>query len=101
MKRYRPHVRVFFTELSIVKHSKKFPHLASKRDNMYSLLYNIIYNGQKQKKFINEVPPRIATFFIFFMLNWFYMWYQPEGPRNIDALVEDVRKLVFNGILLQ
>ncbi|MBW2709925.1 MAG: TetR/AcrR family transcriptional regulator, partial [Deltaproteobacteria bacterium] len=33
------------------------------------------------------------------MVNWFYQWYQPKGPRSIEKIIEDVQHLVFDGVV--
>jgi TetR/AcrR family transcriptional regulator, cholesterol catabolism regulator len=98
MKKYSPHVNIFFTQLNFLKNSNEFDRIVSKRDDIFNLLLDIIREGQKQKKFRDDIHPRIAAFLICGMLNWFYQWYHPDGPLGIENIIEDVQILVFDGI---
>jgi len=99
MKEYRPHVKIFFTELHHLKNLKHYKRIVTQRDEIFNLLFNIIKDGRKQKCFRDDIHPKILAFLIMGMLNWFYQWYQSEGPRSIQKIIEDVQHLVFDGVL--
>jgi TetR/AcrR family transcriptional regulator, cholesterol catabolism regulator len=98
MKEYGPHVNIFFTQLNFIKKSEYYDSIVTKRDEISETLFSIIREGQKQKKFREDIHPRVAAFLIFGMLNWFYQWFNPDGPRSIEKILEDVRLLVFKGM---
>jgi hypothetical protein len=70
-----------------------------KRDEIFNLLYETIKEGRRQKVFREDIHPRILTFLIMGMMNWFYQWYRPDGPRSIEKIIEDVQNFLFEGVL--
>jgi TetR/AcrR family transcriptional regulator, cholesterol catabolism regulator len=101
MREYQPHIKIFFTELDNLKNLDDYTRIVAKRDEIFNNLYNILVEGQQAQIFRNDIHPKILTFLIMGMLNWFYQWYKPDGPRNIEKITEDVRKLVFDGVLIR
>ncbi|MCU0598342.1 MAG: TetR/AcrR family transcriptional regulator [Desulfobacterales bacterium] len=99
MQEYQPHIKVFFTELDNLKHSPYFKTIVAKRDEIFDSLYDILVEGQQEKIFREDIHPRILTFLIMGMLNWFYQWYKPDGPRSLEKILGDVKNLVFGGVL--
>jgi AcrR family transcriptional regulator len=100
MREYQPHIKIFFTELDNLKHSPYFQAIVAKRDDIFNSLYDILVEGQQAQIFRNDIHPKILAFLIMGMLNWFYQWYRPDGPRSIEKITEDVNKLVFEGVLV-
>jgi AcrR family transcriptional regulator len=98
VKDYQPHIKIFFTELDYLKNSKYYKGITEKRDEIFNLLYETIKEGRRQKLFREDIHPRILTFLIMGMMNWFYQWYRPDGPRSIEKIIEDVQNLVFEGV---
>jgi TetR/AcrR family transcriptional regulator, cholesterol catabolism regulator len=101
MHEYQPHIKIFFTELDNLKNSPHFDSIVSKRDDIFNSLYGIILEGQQKKIFRDDIHPKILAFLIVGMLNWFYQWYRPDGPRAIEKIIEDVMHLVFDGVLIK
>jgi TetR/AcrR family transcriptional regulator, cholesterol catabolism regulator len=100
MQEYQPHIKVFFTELDNLKHSPYYQKIVAKRDDIFNSLYDILVEGQQKQIFRDDIHPKILAFLIVGMLNWFYQWYKPDGPRSIEKIFVDVKKLVFDGVLL-
>jgi AcrR family transcriptional regulator len=42
---------------------------------------------------------RVATFSLFGMMNWIYTWYQPKRDLSLPALMEQMLRIYFFGIL--
>jgi TetR/AcrR family transcriptional regulator, cholesterol catabolism regulator len=100
MREYQPHIKVFFTELGNLKNTPQFEGIVAKRDGIFNSLYEILIQGQQEHVFRKDIHPKIMTFLIMGMLNWFYQWYKPEGTRSIEKIIGDVKNLVFDGILI-
>jgi AcrR family transcriptional regulator len=49
-------------------------------------------NGKETRK------SRHATLFVFGMLNWIFMWYDPSRHGTVDQIGEEMRDLVLNGL---
>ena len=99
MRDYKAHIKIFFTELYNLEKQSDLNHIVERRDQIYVMLYDIIKDGMKKKQFRNDVNPKIITFLLFGMLNWFYQWYQPHGPRSLEKINEDVVTFVTGGLL--
>ena len=69
---YKPHIKVFFTELDQLEKSKHYLKIVAMRDEITDILYGIIEEGRKQKCFRNDIHPKILTFLIIGMMNWLY-----------------------------
>lgn len=46
-----------------------------------------------------RVPPRIAAFALFGMMNWMYTWYDPGGPVSPPALADHVAEIFLRGVV--
>lgn len=99
MQDYRSHIRVFFNELYNLEIQADFERIVKTRDEIFQMLYDIIKDGMKTRQFRSDINPKILTFLIFGMLNWFYQWYRPGGPRSLENIYDDVIRLVSHGIL--
>ena len=99
MRDYRHHIKIFFNELNSLQNTEKLQTIISKRDDIFSLLEKIIKTGRKQKVFRTDMQPKIISFLIFGMINWFYQWYDPDGPRKLADITGDIKKIVFNGVM--
>ena len=49
-------------------------------------------NGRETRK------SRHATLFIFGMLNWIFMWYEPSRHGTVEQIGQEMRDLVLNGL---
>lgn len=96
---YRPHIKIFFTELGHFEDKERLRKIVEKRDRIFSMLYEIIKNGCKEKVFRSNLQPKIITYLTFGMINWFYQWYSPDGPRRIEEIKEDIKNFILDGIL--
>lgn len=101
MRDYKAHIKIFFNELYSLEKQSDLDGIVKSRDEIYMMLYDIIRDGMKKKLFRNDINPKILTFLLFGMLNWFYQWYDPDGPRSLENIYDDVTKLVSQGILSQ
>ena len=99
MKDYKHHIKIFFNELDSLQNTEKLRTIIGKRDSIFELLQTIIKTGQKQKVFRTDLQPKIISFLIFGMINWFYQWYDPDGPRRLEDITEDVKKIILNGMM--
>jgi AcrR family transcriptional regulator len=99
MRDYQPHIKIFFTELDNITESASFKHIVKKRDATFNLLYDLIKEGIEAKEFRPDINPELVTMLIFGMLNWFYQWYRPQGEHSVKAIIEDVEKVICEGIL--
>lgn len=99
MKDYKHHIKIFFNELDSLQNTEKLHTIIGKRDSIFELLQTIIKTGQKQKVFRTDLQPKIISFLIFGMINWFYQWYDPDGPRRLEDITEDVKKIILNGMM--
>jgi TetR/AcrR family transcriptional regulator, cholesterol catabolism regulator len=89
---------IFFTQLSFIKNLDEYESIVIKRNEIFNVLIYIIREGQMQKQFRGDIHPKILAFLIVGMINWFYQWYNPDGPRSIEKITEDVNLLAFEGI---
>jgi AcrR family transcriptional regulator len=48
----------------------------------------------------SHTKPRLATLYLFGMLNWIYMWYPDEEPMSVELLADQLISLFLNGFLL-
>ena len=101
MNNYKAHIKILFTELNNLESKADLDRIVRRRDEIFQMLYNILKNGVKSGAFRNDINPKIATFLIFGMLNWFYQWYDPNGPRSKDNIRKDIEKLITGGLLKQ
>jgi AcrR family transcriptional regulator len=98
MKNYQRHIKIFFTELDNLSKTS-FKRIVLKRDRVKTILHSIIKDGINKKQFDKNLDSNIVSLLIIGMLNWFYQWYQPNGKLSIEEIIENVKKLVFLGIL--
>ncbi len=47
----------------------------------------------------SRTEPRLATLYLFGMLNWIYMWYPDEESMSEEVLIEQLISLFLNGFL--
>lgn len=99
MRNYQPHIKIFFNELRNLRASSRFDAIVAKRDQITDTLYDIFKQGRKEKCFRDDIHPKILTFLVMGMMNWFYQWYRPNGPRAMEDIIGDVQRLVFEGAL--
>ncbi|MHC4960126.1 MAG: TetR/AcrR family transcriptional regulator [Planctomycetota bacterium] len=45
-----------------------------------------------------DVPPAVATFLLFGMMNWLYTWYDPERDGSSDDIADHVVAIFLGGI---
>jgi len=82
-----------------LKASRHFEPIVAKRDEIFDLLYEILRDGRKQKIFRDDIHPKLLTFLIMGMMNWFYQWYRPGGIWKIEKIIRDVQCLLFDGVV--
>ncbi len=97
MKDFQDYIKVFFTEAENLS-KKSFKRIMKKRDIGRAVLHNIILSGIRTKQFRDDIDPSIVTFLILGMINWFYQWYRPDGPRSIEEIIENINTVVLRGI---
>jgi AcrR family transcriptional regulator len=61
-------------------------------------LYRAKIHELKEKKIINPIDDRVATFGILGAMNWVYHWYRNSGPLSIEEIADELIKLLFNGL---
>ena len=98
MKEYQLNIKIFFTELDHLKNSEHYEEIIARRDKISNMLYEILNEGRNQKIFRVDIHPRVLTFLIMGMINWFYQWYHPDGPLSIGIITEEIQSLVFSGV---
>jgi AcrR family transcriptional regulator len=55
--------------------------------------------GEALKRYRNTaLDPSLATLNLFGMLNWIYMWYDPQLNRSADALADQITRLFLFGL---
>lgn len=99
MRDYQPHIKIFFTELDNITESESFKHIVKKRDETFNLLYSLLKEGIEAKEFRSDINPGLVSMLIFGMLNWFYQWFRPQGEHGVEEIIEDVEKILCEGIL--
>ena len=68
-----------------------------KRREYFNLTLKIM--EELKKKFNNpDLDSRLATLFLFGMLNWIYMWYKPSAKDSYPKMVKQMYNLVISGI---
>lgn len=95
---YQAHIKIFFTEIN---HYPKdsFEQLEQRRAMVPVLLQDILLSGIAEKKFRSDVDPFVASYLILGMINWMYIWYRQKGKLSLDQIIENIEKLIFNGIV--
>jgi TetR/AcrR family transcriptional regulator, cholesterol catabolism regulator len=63
---------------------------------MTSVVADVIGRGSSNGKETRK--SRHATLFIFGMLNWIFMWYEPSRHGTMEQIGEEMRELVLNGL---
>lgn len=69
-------------------------HLANADNRVMAFLEEGISDGTI-KKYAN---PRQAYHHMVGSLNWFAVWYRPEGPMKLDDVIEEHVRLIFEGL---
>lgn len=96
---YQPHLKVFFTELDNITDEENLKQIIKKRDFGFELLYKLIQEGIEKGEFRSDMHPGLVAMLIFGMLNWFYQWYRKDGDVPVQEIIDEVEKLLFEGIL--
>lgn len=68
-----------------------------KRREYFNLTLKII-EELKNKYHNPELDSRLATLFLFGMLNWIYMWYKPSAKSSYPKMVKQMHSLIISGI---
>lgn len=97
MRDFQDYIKVFFTEAENLS-KRSFKRVMKKRDIGKGILHDIIVSGIRAKQFRDDIDPGIVTFLILGMINWFYLWYRPGGPRSIEEIIENINTVVLCGI---
>lgn len=99
LKEYQPHVKIFFTEIRQLPEDS-YGKLVEQRKRVKDMLQKILLFGIAENKFRNDMDANITSVLILGMLNWMYLWYKPTRELSLNVIIENINKLVFNGISL-
>ena len=92
-------VAVFTTEYRSLPEDRR-RQVQERRDAYEELLRTIVDTGQRQGVFVPDLDARIAAIGILQMLNGTYQWYRPDGPRSIEEVTKEFKKIIFRGLLV-
>jgi len=76
----------------------KLDTIQAKRDLYESLISEIVEEGIEWGAFPEELDPKFATLLILSVVNWLYQWYDPEGEKSLDQIVEIFTALLLGGL---
>ncbi len=94
---YLGHLKVFFTEIDNYSEEMLLS-TARKREQAQEMLVGILQAGVSQDKFRADINPRIVSFLLLGMINWFYIWYRPDGPLSLDEILSNMKRVVSTGL---
>ena len=91
-------------KVKILVEDKKF--LRGKRRNLvkdkertiFYLFRSYVEKMQNEGK-LRDFDVTTATFGIFGMINWLYLWYKPSKKLQIDKIADYIVDILFNGLL--
>ncbi|HHW07482.1 MAG TPA: TetR/AcrR family transcriptional regulator [Clostridia bacterium] len=75
--------------------------MRQKRDLYYRILTDVLAEGVAKKEFRPLEPLPIVAFMIFGMVNWLYIWYDPEGDLSIEELRDRYIDFIFHALLTE
>jgi|TARA_B100001971_G_C18206648_1_gene548052 AcrR family transcriptional regulator len=97
MKTHRKQLKILFEDKSHLKgHAKK---IIEDREKSIFNLYRANLEELQRIGHISDIDLTVATFSIFGVLNWFYHWYQPDGPQSLEYLADQAMSFIFKGLL--
>jgi AcrR family transcriptional regulator len=76
----------------------KLDTIQAKRDLYESLISEIVEEGIEWGAFPEELDPKFATLLILSVVNWLYQWYDPEGEKSLEQIVEIFTALLLGGL---
>jgi TetR/AcrR family transcriptional regulator len=79
---------------------ERYENIAQLRRRYYLCMAQVVgeMNGGSADRVDNDRQVRHRTLFIFGMLNWVFMWYDPEKDDPAEALGEEMVAMVMNGL---
>ncbi len=95
---FQPQIKVFFTEIDNLS-EESFRRMIRKRDAAQHMLRDIIAEGIASGAVRQDINPNIMSFLILGMINWLYMWYRPKGSLSPEEIVQNIRKVIFGGLV--
>jgi TetR/AcrR family transcriptional regulator len=90
-------------ELTICSHEIKtlkgdaYDKVLERRRRYYNIALGIVREIKAKRK-DSALPVSLATLNLFGMLNWIYMWYDPNKNRSYRVLAKEIFNLYLNGI---
>lgn len=76
----------------------KLDTIQAKRDLYESLISEIVEEGIEWGAFPEELDPKFATLLILSVVNWLYQWYDPEGEKSLEQIVDIFTALLLGGL---
>lgn len=83
--------RVFFTDFRHLSGNRRKKILAE-RDRYEGFVRALISQGQDEGSICPDINPRIAAASLLTLMNSICMWFDPEGPVEIDGLRNEYRQ---------
>lgn len=94
---YLGHLKVFFTEIDNYSEEMLLA-TVRKREQAQEILIGLLEAGISQGRIRGDINPRIVSFLLLGMMNWFYIWYRPAGPLSLDEILANMKRLVTGGL---
>ncbi len=91
------HLKVLFTEIDNCSEEMLLA-TAYKRQQAQGMLIGILQAGISEGKIRADINPRIVSFLLLGMMNWFYIWYRPDGPLGMDEILSNMKRMVSDGL---
>ncbi|MGH9930552.1 MAG: TetR/AcrR family transcriptional regulator C-terminal domain-containing protein, partial [Pyrinomonadaceae bacterium] len=74
-------------------------HVSTKKDKYTKLARKILEEIQQQQEGKSQVDLTVATYALFGLMNWIYIWYDPRGKLKVVELVDNVTRLFLHGFV--
>jgi AcrR family transcriptional regulator len=97
IKEKRKEIKIYVEEQYQLPTPLRKKALAQQRQ-IYDIYYHQI-DELKKKGFTNDVDQTVVTFCIFATMNWAYRWFRDRKRLSIEAVAEDMIRILFSGIL--
>ncbi len=91
------HIKVFYTEIDQLS-EETLKRMVERRDKVQKILQEILTSGIAAGKIHPDIDPNISSFLILGMINWIYIWYRPKGPASIEVIIENILRLLCQGL---
>jgi TetR/AcrR family transcriptional regulator, cholesterol catabolism regulator len=83
-------------ELETLK-GEYYEKVSTLRKEYFDLTLNVV-EALMKKCLRSRLEPKLATLFLFGILNWIYTWFDPEREKNPEKIIAQVYDLYINGI---